>query len=225
MDIALTPAQRRLVEQLVKTGRYKSSAEVVGAALQRMAASDSQVGFGAGTAAPAGLTDGEDIEALVFIVMMEAAQSAQQDLKDIMAEVKAMTSAKAKLRELINQINRDVAANVGCDDHARKLDFSRGLGSEQAYHRAPLPVLDPDAKGGVRLKPCDLHRGRIQTHAELVAIRDGLKDQLDNLSEMSEMTSLRLQLAMDRRSKLMQTLSNIMKKISSTDDALAQNLK
>ncbi len=39
------------------------------------------------------------------------------------------------------------------------------------------------------------------------------------------MTSLRLQMAMDRRSRLLQTLSNIMKKISSTDDGLVQNMK
>jgi len=56
-------------------------------------------------------------------------------------------------------------------------------------------------------------------------IRDGLKNQLDSVSEMSEMTSLRLQMAMDRRSRLLQTLSNIMKKISSTDDGLVQNMK
>ena len=142
-----------------------------------------------------------------------------------MAEVKAMTNAKAKLRELINKVNRDVAANAGCDDDVHKLDFSRGLGSEQAYHRAPMPVLDAEAEGGVRLKPCDLHRGKIETYDELVAIRDGLKDQLDSMSEMSEMTSLRLQMAMDRRSKFMETLSNIMKKINTTQETITQNLK
>jgi hypothetical protein len=56
-------------------------------------------------------------------------------------------------------------------------------------------------------------------------IRDGLKDQLDSMSEMSEMTSLRLQMAIDRRFKLLETLSNIMRKISTTADSLVQNLK
>ena len=136
-----------------------------------------------------------------------------------------MTNAKGKLRDLINKVNRDVAANAGCDADVRKPDFSRGPGSEPAYHRAPMPVLDPDTEGGVRLKPCDLYRGKIIRYEQLLAIRDGLKDQFDSQSEMSEMTSLRLQMAMDRRSKFMQTLSNIMKKISSTEDTLAQNLK
>ncbi len=225
MDTPLSPSLRRFVDRQIKSGRFKNAGDVINAALQQMAAADGQAGSAADLMGLAGLGSSEDVEAAAFLVMMEATRSAQEDLKAIMAEVKAMTNAKAKLRDLINKVNRDVAANAGCDDDAQKLDFSRGLGSEQAYHRAPMPVLDPDAEGGVRLKPCDLKRGRIQTEAELVAIRDGLKDQLDSLSEMSDMNSLRLQMAMDRRSKFMQTLSNVMKKISDTGDTLVQNLK
>ena len=42
---------------------------------------------------------------------------------------------------------------------------------------------------------------------------------------MGETESLRLQMAMDRLSKMMSTLSNILKRISDTDSALVQNLK
>ena len=52
-----------------------------------------------------------------------------------------------------------------------------------------------------------------------------LKGKLDGLNEMSEMTSLRLQMTMDRRSKFISTLSSMMKKISTTQDTLVQNLK
>ncbi len=52
-----------------------------------------------------------------------------------------------------------------------------------------------------------------------------LKSEVDALSEMSEEDMLRLQMAMDRESKLVETLSNIMKKISDTADGIAQNLK
>ena len=48
---------------------------------------------------------------------------------------------------------------------------------------------------------------------------------LDGMNEMSEMTSLRLQMTMDRRSKFILTLSQIMKKISTTQDILVQNIK
>ena len=47
----------------------------------------------------------------------------------------------------------------------------------------------------------------------------------DSMSEMGEMESLRLQMAMDRMSKLMETLSNILKKMSETASEITQNLK
>jgi len=53
----------------------------------------------------------------------------------------------------------------------------------------------------------------------------GSRYKLDNLSEMGEMESLRLQMAMDRLSKLMSTLSNILKKISETSDGITRNMK
>ena len=44
-----------------------------------------------------------DVNALAFIVMMEASKAAQDDLKAIMAKVKAINSQKKKLRELIKE--------------------------------------------------------------------------------------------------------------------------
>jgi hypothetical protein len=59
----------------------------------------------------------------------------------------------------------------------------------------------------------------------ILQVPDKLKGKLDGMNEMSEMTSLRLQMTMDRRSKFISTLSNIMKKISTTQDTLVQNIK
>jgi hypothetical protein len=61
--------------------------------------------------------------------------------------------------------------------------------------------------------------------ARIISVQDDLKNKLDGLNEMSEMNSLRLQMTMDRRSKFISTLSNIMKKISTTQDTLVQNIK
>jgi hypothetical protein len=47
----------------------------------------------------------------------------------------------------------------------------------------------------------------------------------DGLSALSEEESLRLQLSMDRRSKFIQTLSNIMKKQEAAEGSVTQNLK
>ena len=61
--------------------------------------------------------------------------------------------------------------------------------------------------------------------AELDAAINDMKSDLDSMSEMGEMESLRLQMAMDRMSKLMSTLSNIMKKISDTSGSITNNIK
>jgi hypothetical protein len=52
-----------------------------------------------------------------------------------------------------------------------------------------------------------------------------LKQELDSLGEMGETGSLRLQMAMDRMSKMMSTLSNLLKKVSDTAQSITQNLK
>jgi hypothetical protein len=54
---------------------------------------------------------------------------------------------------------------------------------------------------------------------------DKAKGDLDSMSEMGEMESLRLQMAMDRMSKMMSTLSNVLKKVSDTANGITANLK
>jgi hypothetical protein len=52
-----------------------------------------------------------------------------------------------------------------------------------------------------------------------------LKSRLDSLSELGETESLRLQMAMDRLSKMMATLSNVLKKVSDTAESITRNVK
>jgi hypothetical protein len=54
---------------------------------------------------------------------------------------------------------------------------------------------------------------------------DGIKKNLDSMNDLGETESLRLQMAMDRLSKMISTLSNILKKISDTAESITQNLK
>jgi hypothetical protein len=193
--------------------------------LEGLEAADRLASSGFGSSSPFGLAGSADVDTMVQLVMMQAAKGMDEDLRAMMAEIKAMTAAKARLRDLIRQVNRDVLANTGCGDGSQELDFSQGLGSERAYHRAPMSLPDPEADGGLRSRACDLHRGKISQVEQLHSILEDLKGRLDGMNEMSEMTSLRLQMTMDRRSKFISTLSNIMKKISTTQDALVQNLK
>lgn len=57
----------------------------------------------------AGMGDG-DIMALAFIVMMEAAKSAREDLKAIMDGVKSINKEKEAARKVANEINKSAAS-------------------------------------------------------------------------------------------------------------------
>ncbi len=52
-----------------------------------------------------------------------------------------------------------------------------------------------------------------------------VQNEMDSLSELSDMDSMRLQMMMDRRQKLLETLSNTMKKMSATKELFIQNTK
>lgn len=63
------------------------------------------------------------------------------------------------------------------------------------------------------------------TKQEIDNLTASMKNDLDKMSDMGESESLRLQMAMDRLSKMMNTLSNILKKISDTSQSITQNMK
>lgn len=161
-----------------------------------------------------------------MIVMMEAAKSAQEDIRAIMAGVKAINAAKAALRDTIARVRRDVAENAGrCGAEAAVRFSPRGLGGEDAYHRLELASPDVDSQTGLRFVSTDMHPGRVADARVLEAVLAELTTRLDSMSEMGEMESLRLQMAMDRRSKMMSTLSNILKKSSETAGSIVANIK
>ncbi|MFN8290482.1 MAG: hypothetical protein U0U70_09505 [Chitinophagaceae bacterium] len=169
-------------------------------------------------AQPGNLPDA-DIEALVFLVLMQASKSAQEDLKAIMAQVKAINNAKAKQRQVMETLKQRQAAVASkrtgeTGSNWPPKDFEKEIRRADSLNRL------------TGLKFAGQSRYTTPgTKAELDNMVDTMKRDLDSLNEMGEMESLRLQMAMDRLSKLMSTLSNIMKKISKTQDTIIQNLK
>jgi len=134
-----------------------------------------------------------DVEALAFIVMMEAAKSAQEDLKAILAHARAINKQKEGWRATGDMIR-------------------------VAGHPPPGQECALDFEGIFHLMATLYAK-------QLAAEGDALLGKLDSMSEMGELESLRLQMAMDRMSKAMSALSNLLKKISDTSSQIVQNLK
>jgi len=159
-----------------------------------------------------GSMNGQDIEALAFLVMMQAAKSAQEDLKAIMAKVKALNEQKEKLKSMIAKANQQRSISAVQLDSMKLLN-NRTLALQQGRNADSIKFVRSAG------------RNQQVSKADIDAMKDKLKSDLDSMSEMGEMESLRLQMAMDRMSKMMSTLSNLLKKISKTADDIVQNLK
>ena len=133
-----------------------------------------------------------DIEAIAFVVLMQAAQSAQEDLKAIMDGVRAINDAKAQQRRSLDERNRPAAPAP----RAQELDLDSIvalLGTLLAHD------IESDAQ-------------------RLIAGADALV-------EWGEQEQLRMQMVMDRVSKLMSAMSNILKKLFDTQSTIVQNIK
>jgi len=158
-----------------------------------------------------------DVSEAAFIVMMQATRDMDGDMKAMMEEVKALTSAKQKLRDLFTRLKQDVAKNA----HKKDTDVCTppACGGYQAIMMEAAPVLK-------RVRPrTPLVLREPITIGDLRNLAAHLKSSLDGMNEMSEMTSLRLQMTMDRRSKFISTLVSMMKKISSSQDAIIQKMQ
>jgi hypothetical protein len=112
--------------------------------------------------------------------------------------------------------------------HPSRPSVYPGTGGPSFYSGGfPMPEPDPNAQAYDTVKTV-LYRKPLpkgETYLRLIGIRDDLKGDLDSMYEMSEMTSMRLQMAMDRRSAFVQTLSNMLKKIDKSQEAIIQNMK
>jgi hypothetical protein len=78
---------------------------------------------------------------------------------------------------------------------------------------------------GQRIKTLDLFIKSVAVELTAESLNNQLEALLESMSEMGEMESFRLQMAMDRLSKMMSTLSNLLKKASDTAQGITQNIK
>lgn len=171
----------------------------------------------AGNPAALGGIQGGDIEAVAFIVLMEASKDASDDLQKIMQDVQKRNQQKQALRQLLEDMKR--IKSQGPNGQPATPCASPACQSLLAQLRQFSTV------PGQLPHPIRLPADNSLTHGDLDQLLQQTQQNLDSMSEMGEMESLRLQMAMDRRSKFMDTLSNLMKKISDTDASIVGNLK
>lgn len=210
---SLQPSARSWIEQQaqIEAKRPTPNADALRAAIrQRFAASISP-----GTSRPGGIAAGQaDIDALVMIVMEQAAQDSAQDLQAQMQEMQEVAKQKQALRQIADEMQQ--AQMASAMNAACKTAFCRSLPSR----------LDEVNRSGARLPhPIHLQAPANITGQQLASLHAQLTQAADSTSDMSQQMQVELQMSMDRRSKALEILSNIEKKQSDTQSSIIQNLK
>ena len=159
-----------------------------------------------------------DIEALVALVMMQVAKDNERDLKDAMEQVKKTNEEKQKMREAQEAMEKNKnAMSTQTLDSFRSLVRS-GVNATQKTQTARLQTTPNVTKVNTTVTAK-------ASVTDIKKVQDDMQAKQESLNELSEQRSLKMQMYMDRRSKTMETLSNIMKKISETQDSIIQNMK
>jgi hypothetical protein len=118
---------------------------------------------------------------------------------------------------LLDELNK-VQATLNANDKNAvcKSEFCNSL---------PAHLSALNASSGTAGHPMRLDAPANPSYEQLTALKSQVNGALDSMNDLSETQSLELQMAMDRRSKFLETLSNIEKTISDTDSSIVQNLK
>lgn len=177
------------------------------------------------TFAVLGALPAAEVEALAFMVLMLAATSAQEDLAAIMAKVNEINAAKAAQRENLAEAHEHTAGQASKE--ATPTGGHAGDPPKEPHTDREEPqahALDSAAESRKESTPTG-PPATVTAGQALNDTIDSITGDLDSISEMREVDSLRLQNAMDRLSTLMSTLSNLLKKISDTASQITANPK
>jgi len=134
-------------------------------------------------------------------------------------QTRAWINQEARREVTSGIVSESAATGAARNDLAQLGGMNNGDISALAF----LVLMDAARQSDQDLK--DAMAGSQQTDNQKKALRAQASQSKDSLGDMSQEQSLRLQTAMDRRSRAMQALSNVMKKASATDDGIISNMK
>jgi hypothetical protein len=177
------------------------------------------------------LPSGGDISEMCFIVLMNATDDQDNDLQIIMNQVQATTQQKNRLREMQaqlataqNELNQQLSA-----DHSRAGKTNAASATVKCTSPACTQLAQKASEANQLAAasgtPSRFTVPSTPTAAQLADLQKQTSTGMDSLGDLSQEQQLKMQMMMDQRSKLEETLSNIMKKMSDTSESIVQNLK
>jgi hypothetical protein len=148
---------------------------------------------------------GVDIEGLVFLVMVKAAQDAEQDLKQIMLEAKQANDAKQQLRQVQQQIDRELAANRGSVKKLCETPACRAL---------PARVQAVTEATASTSRPIHLELAGPVTYLNMHVLQKKVQEDVDRMEKQAEEDEQRARDSRDHRKKILDAISKMMDNMS-----------
>jgi uncharacterized protein YdiU (UPF0061 family) len=143
-----------------------------------------------------GASTSSDIDAVIEAVMFQIAADTEADLRNELTLMQQEQSAKKQARSQVTKMYNQ-------EDAIKSHESQEYVRPQSAGQLTPRYTLD-----------------------QYRAINaQQLQDQLDSMNDLSELEQMRLQELMDRRAKALETISNLVKKESDTQEAIIDNLK
>lgn len=177
-----------------------------------------------------GTLPAQDTDVLVQLVMFELWKAEEDALEELLKEMHRMNQAKKRQREYMSRLKQQKAqSNTEMRQEYKNINNQQQKVSGKAKTiTKQYPKMAATRRLGIRYPKTpkiDLKDTSSMGPAELEKLIAEEEQKMDSLSELSEELSLKIQILMDRRAKIIQTLSNIMKKISQTSDTIIANIK
>ncbi len=162
------------------------------------------------------LPPGTDITEMAELVMMEAAKDQDADIKQLLEEANKQNTVKKALDEMIKQVNRDALSGGTKPTEICTTPSCQSLSAEMKKLAGSMPQISQSAQMVATTGP---------SYQQLQQILAQLQNAKDSTDDLSSQTQTRMQAYMDRRSKMEQELSNMLKKSSDTASQVISNMK
>jgi len=225
---ALQPSAKAWVDQQAQAEakRPSANADALRAAVrQRFASSLSQAKAGQ----PGVAASQMDVDAVVILVMEQAAQDQTQDLQAQLQQMQQVNKEKQELRQLQEEMQQaqaqmEAQLQANAKNTPCKTPFCQSL---------PARLAELNRAGATLPRPVHLQTpGNMTTNMTTTMTVEQLgqaaaqvTQALASVSDMSQQMQTVLQTAMDQRSKALDALSNMAKSMSASAAAVVQNLK
>lgn len=173
-----------------------------------------------------------DVSETVFLVMMMAIEDMDDDIRMIMSEIKAMMQAKQKLRELIKELydwirnemeNRTDGEDIDTEKVSGKEsepDTTEGTLPNHMGKKIPGVMTTPNYKVEYFRAPVVKRIPDLEKMSEN-EVREELSKKKKNLVAMERRLVVMdesVRLLLDRRSRLIQIVSELLEEMSTTND-------